>query len=258
MKARGQGAGHGAQVRHQAAAVHNFFGRARDIHPPIGNNAGPMDSALLEKATVAEAMQPFDRVSPDLPMTEAAALMRSHHCRALIVETEDGSPAIFTEYDVVKVISAGEPLEGKVVGDHHTRVAIAATPEWPLGRAADTMIQGRFPHLVVVDQGKTVGLLEMRYILELMLEPTDHPEPPRETVEFSAQVREDAGQLLHDLRRGAKQHMSATKCRCELDWTEILIGQVEDRPDLSHDELVQLWEARQHCPVLYSMGGGGD
>lgn len=217
-----------------------------------------MDSALLEKATVAEAMQPFDRVSPDLPMTEAAALMRSHHGRALIVETEDGSPAIFTEYDLVKVVGAGEPLEGKVVGDHHTRIAIAGTPDWPLGRAVDTMTQGHFRHLVVVDEGKTVGLLEMRDILELMLEPADHPEPSQETVEFSAQVQEDASQLLHDLRRGAKQHMSATKCWCELDWTEVLIGQVEDRPDLSHDELAQLWERRQPCPVLYSMGGGGD
>lgn len=217
-----------------------------------------MDSAVIEKATVAEAMQPFDRVPADMPMSEAAALMRSHHGRALIVETEDGSPAIFTEYDVVKVVSAGEPLDGKVVGDHHTRIAIAGTPDWPLGRAVDTMMQGNFRHLVVVDEGKTVGLLEMRDILELMLEPADHPEPSQETMEFSAEVREDAGQLLHDLRRGAKQHMAAMKCPCELDWIEVLIGQIEDRPDLLRDELAQLWEHRQPCPALYSMGGGGD
>lgn len=217
-----------------------------------------MDPAVFEIATVAEAMQPFDHVAPSLPMAEAAALMRSHHGRALIVETEDGSPAIFTEYDVVKVVGAGEPLTGKVVGDHHTRVAIAATPEWSLGRATDTMIKGNFRHLVIVDEGKTVGLLEMRDILELLLKPPALTDPSHETMEFSAEVQADAGQLVRDLRRGAKQHMSATKCRCELDWTDVLIGQLEDRPDLSHDALSLLWERRQPCPALYSMGGGGD
>lgn len=217
-----------------------------------------MDSTVLQIANVAKALQPYDTVSPDMPLTEAAALMRDHHGRALLVETEDGSPAIFTEHDIIKIVGSGESLKGKIVGDFHTRIAVAASPDWSLGRAADTMKTGQFRHLVVMDKGRIVGLIGMREVLLAMLEPEDHPEPNEDTVEFGTHVKEDAGHLLHNLRRSAKQHMSATKCLCELDWIEVLIGQIEDRPDLLRDELAQLWEHRQPCPALYSMGGGGD
>ncbi|MBI4898631.1 MAG: CBS domain-containing protein [Actinobacteria bacterium] len=217
-----------------------------------------MDSTVLQTATVAKALQPFVTVSPDLPLTEAAALMREHHGRALVVETDDGSPAIFTEHDIVKVVGAGESLEGKTVGDHHTSVVVAATPDWSLGHAVDTMNTGKFRHLVVVEDGRTVGLIGMREILLTMLEPDDHPEPNQDTVEFGSLVHEAAVHVLHNLRRNAKQHMAATKCFCELDWIEVLIRQAEERTDLTAEDLEQLWDQRPPCPVLHSMGGGGD
>lgn len=217
-----------------------------------------MDSTVLQNATVAKALRPFETVAPDLPLTEAAALMREHHGQALVVETADGSPAIFTEHDIVKLVGAGESLEGKTVGDHHTSVVVAATLDWSLGHAVDTMNTGKFRHLVVVDEGRTVGLIGMREILLTMLEPEDHPEPSEDTIEFSTQVKEAASHVLHNVRRGAKQHMAATKCLCELDWLEVLIRQAEERTDLTAEDLQQLWEQRPPCPVLHSMGGGGD
>ncbi|MFY9488278.1 MAG: CBS domain-containing protein [Solirubrobacterales bacterium] len=217
-----------------------------------------MNTAVLHTAFVADAMQAFDTVPASMPMTEAAALMRSHGGRALVVDTGDGSPAIFSEFDIVKVVGAGELLHGKSVGDHHTRIAIAATPDWSLRRALDTMLHGQFRHLVVVDQGETVGMLAMRDILEVMLEPTEDPDLSQDTVEIGAHVDEDSGRLLYNLRRSAKQHLVAAKCPCELEWIEVLIGQAEERPDLSHDELQHLWDRRQPCPTLNSMGGGGD
>lgn len=217
-----------------------------------------MDSTVLQTATVKQAMHEFQTVSPQTPLTEAAAIMRDQHGRALIVETDDGSPAIFTEHDIVKVVSRGESLDGKTVGDHHTRVVIAASPDWKLGQAVDTMNTGKFRHLVVVDNGRTVGVIGMREILLTMLEPDDHPTPTQDTVEFGAQIAEDATRLLHNLRRNAKQHMAAQKCLCELDWIEVLIVQAEERTDLSAVELQQLWDNRPVCPVLHSMGGGGD
>lgn len=217
-----------------------------------------MDSTVLHKATVADALTPFDKVSPDLPLTEAASLMREHHGAALAVETPDGTPAIFTEHDIVKVVAAGESLEGKTVGDYHTRVAVAATPDWTLDRAVETMKTGQFRHLVVVEGGKIVGLIGMREILLTLFEPREHTESMEDTVELAAHVKEDAGHLLHNLRRSAKQHMSAQKCPCELDWIEVLIGQAEERPNLTAAEIQHLWDARPECPVLHSMGGGGD
>lgn len=218
-----------------------------------------MDTALLETTTVAEAMQAFDTVPSDMPLPEAAALMREHRGRALIVESGLDSPAIFTEFDIIKVVGAGEALEGKTVGDHHTRVAIAATPDWTLDRAVDTMMRGQFRHLVVVEDGQTVGMLSMRDIFEVLIESHEHEAiDPGETVELAAVITDDTGRLLHNLRRSAKQHLVAAKCDCELDWIEVVIGQAEERPDLSRDQLQSIWEARQPCPTLHAMGGGGD
>jgi CBS domain-containing protein len=217
-----------------------------------------MDSAVLQQATVAQAMQEFDRVAPEMPLVEAAALMRSHHGRALVVETNEESPSIFTEYDVVKVVANGDTLEGKTVGDHRTRVAVAATPDWPLSRAIDTMMQGQFRHLVVVDKGETVGMIAMRDIVELLVTRESQADDTETTVELGSQVDEDASRLLHNLRRGAKQHMAALQCPCELDWIEVLIGQAEERPDLSRDEIQAIWELRQPCPALNAEGGGAD
>lgn len=204
-------------------------------------------------------MQPFDIVPADMPLTQAAALMRSHHGRALIVDTPLESPAIFTEFDIIKVVGAGESLEGKTVGDHHTRAAIAATPDWTLDHAIDTMLRGQFRHLVVVEDGLTVGMLAMRDIFEVIHEAAEREELGNgETVEFAPHLSDETAHLLHNLRRSAKQHLVAASCDCELDWIEVVIGQADERPDLTKDELQAIWDAKHKCPTLYAMGGGGD
>lgn len=216
----------------------------------------------MQQATVAQAMQEFDTVSPDTTLTQAARLMRSHHGRALVVETGDDSPSIFTEYDIVKVVASGGSLDKETVGDHLTHVAIAATPDWPLARAVETMMHGQFRHLVVVENGETVGVVAMRDIVEVLvgIQPpaATQEDPGAGTIELGSHVDEDAGRLLHNLRRGAKQHMAAVQCPCELDWIEVLIGQAEERPDLSRDEIQALWDVRHPCPALHAEGGGAD
>jgi signal-transduction protein with cAMP-binding, CBS, and nucleotidyltransferase domain len=210
---------------------------------------------------VADAMQAFERVSPTASLAEAAHLMRSHHGRALIVDTGEESPSIFTEYDIVKVVAAGLPVEGETVGDHVTHVAIAATPDWSLARAVDTMMQGQFRHLVVMENGETVGMVAMRDIVEVMMRAVQTLESEAasaDTIELGSHVDEEAQHLLHNLRRSAKQHMAALKCPCELEWIEILIGQAEERPELTREELQSLWDVRQPCPALHAEGGGAD
>ncbi|MGB0872966.1 MAG: cyclic nucleotide-binding/CBS domain-containing protein [Solirubrobacterales bacterium] len=218
-----------------------------------------LNPVRLRSVTVAEAMGPITTVSSSTPMVEAAAIIKSRRGRALVVETGDDSPSIFTEFDIVKVIADGGTVEDLTVGDHHTRIAIAATPDWTLDRAMETMMRGQFRHLVVVEDGVTVGMLAMRDIIDAILDPSDQSDfDPDETVEIAAIVPEEAERLLHDLRRSAKQHLVAAKCDCELDWIEVVIGQAEERADLTADELQEIWEQRQPCPTLHAMGGGGD
>lgn len=218
-----------------------------------------LNPALLRSVTVAEAMGPVRTVPADTSLVEAAERIRSRRGRALIVETGEDSPSIFTEFDIVKVIADGTSPEGLTVGDHHTRVAIAATPDWTLDRAMETMMRGQFRHLVVMDEGTTVGMLAMRDILDAVIGHADRTDfDPAETVEIAAVVPAETERFLHDLRRSAKQHLVAAKCDCELDWIEVVIGQAEERRDLSKDELEEIWDQRPLCPTLHAMGGGGD
>jgi CBS domain-containing protein len=221
--------------------------------------AAGINATLLQESTVAEAMGGVHLVLSSTPVTQAVQIFFENRGRALVVDTGDDSPSIFTEYDVVKMISAGKPLEGQTVGGNHTRTVVAAKPDWSLERALHTMMVGQFRHLVVVDNGAVVGMLAMRDILDVVVESDEAPEVDTEsTVEIAAVVSGESSRLLHNLRRSAKQHWAAIKCDCELDWIDVVIGQAEERPDLSAGELQQLWEQRPPCPTLNSMGGGGD
>jgi signal-transduction protein with cAMP-binding, CBS, and nucleotidyltransferase domain len=223
--------------------------------------AGSINTTVLQASTVEDAMGEVHLVLAQTPITVASQIFRENRGRALIVDTGDDSPSIFTEFDVVKMIAAGESPEGKTVADFHTRTAVAAKPTWSLERALHTMMVGQFRHLVVVSNGAVVGMLAMRDILDLVVENDDDaPEATGEgeTVEIASIVPDASSHLLHNLRKSAKQHWAAINCDCELDWIEVLIGQAEERADLDAEELQELWEQRPPCPTLNSMGGGGD
>jgi CBS domain-containing protein len=223
--------------------------------------AGSINISLLRSATVASAMGKVHLVLSNTPLTVAAERLMEHRGRALIVDTGDDSPSIFTEFDVLKMTAGGGNPEGKTVADMHTRTVVAAKPDWTLERALHTMMLGRFRHLVVMDGGQVVGELAIGDILNTVVEHReDEPQAvgDGETIEIASIVPDDSTKLLHDLRRGAKQHWAAIKCECELDWIEVVIGQAEERDDLAKDELQALWDQRPPCPTLNSMGGGGD
>lgn len=205
-------------------------------------------------------MDKVNLVLANTPIATAVKLVKESYGRALVIDTGDDSPSIFTEYDVVKMVALGEPIDDKTVADFHTRTVVAAQPGWNLARALHTMMVGQFRHLVVMDEGQVVGMLAMRDILDTVVEHADEPVAAGEdeTVEISAIVPDDSTHLLHNLRRGAKQHWAAIKCDCELDWIDVVIGQAEERKDLSSVELQGLWDQRPPCPTLNSMGGGGD
>ena len=223
--------------------------------------AGSINTSVLQGSTVADAMGEVHLVLAHTPITVAAQIFRENRGRALVVDTGDDSHSIFTEFDVVKMVAAGESPEGKTVSDFHTRTAVAAKPTWSVERALHTMMVGQFRHLVVVSNGAVVGMLAMRDILDLVVEHgEDLPEAlgEGETVEIASVVPDDSAHLLHNLRRSAKQHWAAIQCDCEVEWMDVVIGQAEERADLDADELQELWEQRPPCPTLNSMGGGGD
>ena len=51
------------------------------------------------------------------------------------------------------------------VADHLTRDVVFAAPDWSLEEAAAAMVRGGFRHLIVLEQGDTVGILSVRDVV---------------------------------------------------------------------------------------------
>jgi CBS domain-containing protein len=105
-------------------------------------------------------------VGPGHTLREAAAQMCARNVGAAIVLDPDlPGPGVITERDILRAVGAGQDPAKELVADHLTHDPIFAQPEWSLERAAQTMVRGRFRHLVVVDGSELVGVLSMRDIV---------------------------------------------------------------------------------------------
>jgi CBS domain-containing protein len=105
-------------------------------------------------------------VGPGHTIREAARLMAQRKVGAAVVnDPEQPGPGIITERDVLESIGAGQDPDSEVVGNHLSANLTFASPEWSLERAAEAMVKGGFRHLVVVEDGETVGILSIRDIV---------------------------------------------------------------------------------------------
>ena len=105
-------------------------------------------------------------IGPGYTLRDAARLMAERNVGAAIVVDPDApGPGIITERDILRAVAEGEDRDGELVRDHMSDDLIVASPEWSLERAAQTMIEHSFRHLLVVNGGDLMGVLSMRDIV---------------------------------------------------------------------------------------------
>jgi CBS domain-containing protein len=105
-------------------------------------------------------------VGPGHTLRQAATLMAQRRVGAAVVNDPDGmGPGIVTERDLLISIGQGEDPDTEKVADHLTTSLVFAAPEWSLEEAAVAMVRGGFRHLVVIENGQTVGVLSVRDIV---------------------------------------------------------------------------------------------
>ena len=118
---------------------------------------------------VRDAMTPTVLlVGPAHTLRQVAKLMAARKVGAAVVHdpAADG-PGILTERDVLESLAADQDPDREVAGDHLTRDAITATPDWSLEQAAATMVSGGFRHLVVCQGDEVVGVLSVRDLIRV-------------------------------------------------------------------------------------------
>jgi CBS domain-containing protein len=85
---------------------------------------------------------------------------------AVVHDPDAPGPGIITERDILNAIGAGVDPDAAMVESHTTgRGLVFAAPHWSLEEAAAAMVKGAFRHLIVVDEGRIVGILAMRDIV---------------------------------------------------------------------------------------------
>ena len=109
-------------------------------------------------------------IGPQHTIRDAARSMAERNVGSAIVMTEDGRPAIVTERDVLRAVASDVDLDNTAVDQHMTSEPTTASASWDVIKAADTMIRGRFRHLVVVDEaGSVAGVLSIRDLIAALL-----------------------------------------------------------------------------------------
>jgi CBS domain-containing protein len=122
-------------------------------------------------------------VGPSHTIREAARAMASKKVgAAVVIDPEQPGPGILTERDILVSIGAGQDPDQEQVCEHLSRDLTFAAPEWSLERAAEAMVKGGFRHLVVVDNGETVGVLSIRDIVRCWTQDGATSSMPREMV----------------------------------------------------------------------------
>jgi CBS domain-containing protein len=98
---------------------------------------------------------------------DAARRMMEREVLGALVDPEAGErrPGIVTARDVLLVVAEGHDPRTTAVRERFTPQATDAAPQWSLERAAETMLEGRFRHLVVTDGDETLGVVSIRDIV---------------------------------------------------------------------------------------------
>ena len=121
-------------------------------------------------------------IGPTHTLREAARAMAGKKVGAAVVnDPEQPGPGIITERDILESVGAGQNPDDECVCDHLSANATYASPDWSLERAAEAMVKGGFRHLVVVENGETVGVLSIRDIVRCWTQDGATSDMPRES-----------------------------------------------------------------------------
>jgi CBS domain-containing protein len=105
-------------------------------------------------------------VGPGHTLRAVAGLMSERKVgAAVVIDPEGEGPGIITERDVLNSLGGGQDPDDERVADHLTTDVVFAASDWSLEEAAVAMVRGGFRHLIVLEQGETVGILSVRDIV---------------------------------------------------------------------------------------------
>ena len=140
-----------------------------------GTSSGTAASAGPSGAlTVGQLMRPATTtVEPDAHVASAAYLMKRAADSALVVTTEGDHPrpiAVITDADVSQAVADGRNLNDTRINQLHLPHPVAVDPDTPVTEAAERMLSTAMQHLLVVSDGRLLGLVDIVAVCRALLD----------------------------------------------------------------------------------------
>jgi CBS domain-containing protein len=133
--------------------------------------AGDSGTGRRKEWTVDEVMRPpTTTVERTAHLAAAAYLMKHRGDTALVVTTDDGRPiAIVTDADITQAVADQKTLECTRVSDLELPPPVTVQTGTSAREAAHLMLSRRINHLLVVEDGRLVGLVEIADVCRPLL-----------------------------------------------------------------------------------------
>lgn len=115
-------------------------------------------------------------IEPHDSLRRAANAMTTRGVGAAVVMEKGDVAGIITERDILHAVGGGEDLDVRTVDNWMTRDVISGKPGWDIERAARTMIEHQFRHLLVTEMQEPVGIVSLRDLMDSVMDLIGHEE----------------------------------------------------------------------------------
>ena len=110
-------------------------------------------------------------LNPDVTVEEAARVMERERIGSVIVLRDDTLAGIFTERDLLnKVVAKGLDCHRTVLGDVMTDGVVTVSADVSVDECYHKMETRGFRHLPVVEDGKVLGMISIRNLVDLVIQ----------------------------------------------------------------------------------------
>jgi CBS domain-containing protein len=107
-------------------------------------------------------------IGSDEPVRRAIALLVNNRIGALLVVDAAGKlVGILSERDVMRTAAEDEGLFGRPVADIMTKEVIVGMPQDDVIAVAHTMLEKRFRHLPIMEEGQLIGIISIGDVLKI-------------------------------------------------------------------------------------------
>jgi CBS domain-containing protein len=116
----------------------------------------------IREVIAGKAIKDVVTVRPEATVRELLALLAEHNIGAAVVSTDGTSvDGIVSERDIVRKLHGNDATLGATVADIMTSDVRTCDISSSLDEVRNTMTEGRFRHLPVVEEGRLVGVISI-------------------------------------------------------------------------------------------------